>query len=113
VLAIGVAAALCARLEAEVVLAAPGREAAVALQAWTQGEERFDAVVCNVRDHDQSGVPMYRAVARARPDLLDRFVFVVDSDMCARRHFLLGEVPNAVVDVGADARTLHAVVRRR
>ena len=114
VLAIGVDARIFDALDVpgfDVVLAAPGRELAVALGAWTQDLERFDVVLCNVRGHDASGVHAYRAVARARPDLAARFVFVVDDGLSARRHFLLGEIDNHTVEASIDARALRALVR--
>lgn len=114
ILAIGVDPAICAALsvpDIQLVLAAPGHEAAAALEAWTQDQAIFDAVLCNVRERDASGVFAYRAVVRARPDLADRFVFVVDEGATPRRHYLLGEIDNPAVDAGIDARVLRAIVR--
>jgi hypothetical protein len=117
VLAIGVERSMCAALDVpsfdgELVIAASGPEVAPALEAWTQDLERFDAVLCNVREGDETGVHVYRAVLRARPDLAARVVFVVDDGTSARRHYLLGEVANLIVEAGTDARSLRALLRR-
>jgi PAS domain S-box-containing protein len=54
----------------------------------------FDAVVCDVMMPGMTGIDLHERVARARPDLAGRFVFVSGGTYTARARDYLERVPN-------------------
>jgi PAS domain S-box-containing protein len=67
----------------------PGRALALIL-----GEPAFDAIVCDVMMPGMTGIDLHERVARDRPDLAARFVFMCGGTYTARARDHLERVPN-------------------
>ena len=67
-----------------------------ALARLLDGEE-LDAVVCDVMMPGLTGAELHERVARARPDLAARFVFVTGGTYTARERDYLARLPNACI----------------
>ena len=61
------------------------------------GAPAFDAIVCDVMMPGMTGPDLHERVARERPELASRFVFVTGGTYTARTRDYLGSVPNAIL----------------
>ncbi len=65
-----------------------------ALAHLSNGDD-FDAVVCDVMMSGMTGVDLHERIARERPALATRFVFVTGGTYTARERTYLEQVSNA------------------
>jgi PAS domain S-box-containing protein len=72
----------------------PGRALDLILASSTPG---FDAIVCDVMMPGMTGIDLHERVARDRPDLASRFVFICGGTYTARARDHLERVPNPLL----------------
>ena len=107
--AIGRTLAIALADEFEVTTATSGR-AALAVLA---GEPRFDVVLCDLMMPDVSGMDVHERIARERPELAKRFVFVTGGAFTERARKFVDEVGLPVIEKPFDLAKLPALLRER
>jgi CheY-like chemotaxis protein/two-component sensor histidine kinase len=108
-IAIGRTLAIALADEFEVATATSGR-AALAILA---GEPRFDVVLCDLMMPDVSGMDVHERIARERPELAKRFVFVTGGAFTERARRFVDEVGLPVIEKPFDLTKLPALLRER
>jgi signal transduction histidine kinase len=83
----------------------------MALERLTQ-DPPFDAVLCDLMMPDMTGMDIYEQLARARPELIDRMVFITGGAFTERATSFLARVPNARLEKPFEVRKLFSVLRR-
>jgi PAS domain S-box-containing protein len=76
------------------------------------GDEPFDTVVCDVMMPGMTGIELHEQVARARPELARRFVFISGGVYSARAREYLDGLPNARLDKPFHIAELIAAIQR-
>ncbi len=101
---------LAAMLEGahDVVLAENGRRALEVLAE----DDRFDAIVCDLMMQDLDGIDVHEGLARTRPDLAARVVFVTGGAFTARARAFLETVANTCLEKPIDVDDLLATIAR-
>ncbi|MFZ5481288.1 MAG: ATP-binding protein [Myxococcota bacterium] len=84
---------------------------AAALQLLLAGTP-VDAVLCDLMMPDMTGMDIYEALARARPDVLDRIVFITGGAFTERATSFLQRVPNPRLEKPFEVQRLFSVLRR-
>jgi DNA-binding NtrC family response regulator len=92
----------------EVVIATRPREAVERLVAT-----EFDVVLCDVLMPEMLGIDVYAAVARERPEIARRFVFMTGGVLPLRARDFLARVGNTCFDKPLEADKLRAIVKDR
>jgi len=108
-IAIGRTLAIALADEFEVATATSGR-AALSILA---GEPRFDVVLCDLMMPDVSGMDVHERIARERPELAQRFVFVTGGAFTERARRFVDEVGLPVIEKPFDLTKLPALLRER
>ena len=108
-IAIGRTLAIALADEFEVATATSGRAALAILG----GEPRFDVVLCDLMMPDVSGMDVYERLARERPELAQRFVFVTGGAFTERARRFVDEVGLPVIEKPFDLTKLPALLRSR
>jgi PAS domain S-box-containing protein len=108
-IAIGRTLAIALADEFEVATVTSGR-AALAILA---GEPRFDVVLCDLMMPDVSGMDVHERIARERPELAKRFVFVTGGAFTERARRFVDEVGLPVIEKPFDLTKLPALLRER
>jgi PAS domain S-box-containing protein len=108
-IAIGRTLAISLADEFEVATVTSGR-AALAILA---GEPRFDVVLCDLMMPDVSGMDVHERIARERPELAKRFVFVTGGAFTERARRFVDEVGLPVIEKPFDLTKLPALLRER
>jgi DNA-binding response OmpR family regulator len=75
-------------------------------------DDRYDAILCDLMMPDVSGADVYAEVTAARPDLVDRFIFMTGGAFTARGREFLHSVSAPVLAKPFDLPVLDATVRR-
>ncbi len=107
--AIGRTLAIALADEFEVTTVTSGR-AALAILA---GEPRFDVILCDLMMPDVSGMDVHERLARERPELAQRFVFVTGGAFTERARRFVDEVGLPVIEKPFDLTKLPALLRAR
>jgi CheY-like chemotaxis protein len=94
-------------MDHEVTAVCDGRAALAALCAGT-----FDAVVCDLNMPHLSGMELYDLVARTRPDLATRFVFITGALGLPREAAFLERCQRPVLPKPFRVQYLRSIVRR-
>lgn len=81
-----------------------------AIELLMSGEE-FDVIFCDLSMPEVSGMDVYRAVAAARAEVAQRFIFISGGIYSSRLGDFLASVPNARLDKPFDLETVRALVR--
>ena len=76
------------------------------------GGEPFDTVVCDIMMPGMTGIELHEQVARARPELARRFVFITGGVYTARAREYLDGLPNARLDKPFHIAELIAAIQR-
>lgn len=92
----------------EVVIATRPREAVERLLAT-----EFDVVLCDVLMPEMLGIDLHAAIARERPEVARRFVFMTGGVLPLRARDFLTRVGNTCFDKPLDAEKLRAIVKER
>jgi DNA-binding NarL/FixJ family response regulator len=71
--------------------------------------ERFDLVLCDFHMPELSGAGVFRVVAQAAPDLLDRFVFVTGGTATPRDRELIETAPGGFMTKPFDGEEMRAL----
>jgi PAS domain S-box-containing protein len=108
-IAIGRTLAIALADEFEVATVTSGR-AALAILA---GEPRFDVILCDLMMPDVSGMDVHERLARERPELAQRFVFVTGGAFTERARRFVDEVGLPVIEKPFDLAKLPALLRAR
>jgi PAS domain S-box-containing protein len=108
-IAIGRTLAIALADEFEVATVTSGR-AALAILA---GEPRFDVILCDLMMPDVSGMDVHERLARERPELAQRFVFVTGGAFTERARRFVDEVGLPVIEKPFDLTKLPALLRSR
>jgi CheY-like chemotaxis protein len=95
--------------EHDVAVVHSGREALTLLS--TDGS--FDLVLCDLMMPDIGGMEVYEHLARSKPELAARIVFVSGGAFTPRTRTFLESVPNPTLDKPFDLETIRTVVRDR
>jgi PAS domain S-box-containing protein len=74
---------------------------------------RWDVILCDLMMPDTTGMDLYEAVSRERPEVAERMVFMSGGAFTARARAFLDRVPNARVEKPFEPRDLRALVRDR
>ncbi len=111
-IAIGRTLAIALADEFEVTTATSGRAALAALAAAT-GEPPVDVVLCDLMMPDVSGMDVHERIARERPALAQRFVFVTGGAFTERARKFVDEVGLPVIEKPFDLAKLPALLRER
>jgi PAS domain S-box-containing protein len=72
--------------------------------------EQFDLVLCDLMMPDLSGIDVYEALEKSRPEVLDRFVFMTAGVYTERARLFLERVPNLKLEKPFELDKLHRVV---
>jgi PAS domain S-box-containing protein len=107
--AIGRTLAIALADEFEVTTVTSGR-AALAILA---GEPRFDVVLCDLMMPDVSGMDVHERIARERPELAQRFVFVTGGAFTERARNFVDDVGLPVIEKPFDLTKLPPLLRER
>jgi CheY-like chemotaxis protein len=75
-------------------------------------EPPFDAIVCDVMMPGMTGVDLHERVARDRPGMEARFVFITGGTYTARTRDYLERIPNARLTKPFDVARLIAEIER-
>jgi CheY-like chemotaxis protein len=94
------------RQKLDVHVAASGLAALELLRAG----QRFDAIVCDVMMPEFSGVDFYEAMARERPELIPKIVFMTGGAYSPKARAFLDSVPNARIEKPFWPEQLEAVL---
>jgi PAS domain S-box-containing protein len=108
-IAIGRTLAIALSDEFQVTTATSGREALELLA----GDAPFDVVLCDLMMPDVSGMDVYERVAKERPELAARFVFVTGGAFTERARAFVERVGPAVVEKPFELASLPAMLRAR
>jgi CheY-like chemotaxis protein len=84
--------------------------AAIALLAEDPG---FDVVFCDVMMPSVSGIAVYRAAVRHRPELARRFVFMTGGAFTAEARTFLDSIVNPRLDKPIDVDTFRCAIAER
>jgi CheY-like chemotaxis protein/two-component sensor histidine kinase len=95
--------------EHDVVATSSGREALELLHK----DDRFDVVLCDLMMPDVTGMDVYERVAKERPDLAARFVFVTGGAFTARAREFLDQVSSPRLEKPFDIPRLMDLIRAR
>jgi CheY-like chemotaxis protein len=74
------------------------------------GEPSFDVVVCDLMMPGMTGMDIYESVARQRPGLEDRFIFLTGGPYTQRARAFLETVPNRKLMKPLSVKTLLALI---
>ena len=110
--AIGRTLAIALADEFEVTTATSGRAALAAL-AGLAGEPRVDVVLCDLMMPDVSGMDVHERIARERPELAQRFVFVTGGAFTERARNFVDDVGLPVIEKPFDLTKLPPLLRER
>jgi CheY-like chemotaxis protein len=77
------------------------------------GEPRFDVILCDLMMPDVSGMDVHERLARERPELAQRFVFVTGGAFTERARRFVDEVGLPVIEKPFDLAKLPALLRAR
>ena len=72
-----------------------------------------DVILCDLMMPDCSGMDVYEAIARRRPDLVDHIVFITGGAFTERAMTFLQQVPNVRLQKPFEVRRLLEEIRRR
>ena len=104
-----VAAALVRGLKSHDVQAVT--DPSTALQCLLAGEP-FDVVLCDIMMPERTGVEIYEAAIRERPELASAFIFMSGGVFSARELRFLERVPNARIDKPFDIAEIRRLIDR-
>jgi PAS domain S-box-containing protein len=90
----------------DVELAADGREGLARLE----NDEPYDVVLCDLMMPDMTGMDVYAEVAKRRPGLEARFVFMTGGAFTPRATDFLAQVPNRRLEKPFETALLRAIV---
>jgi CheY-like chemotaxis protein len=107
--AIGRTLAIALSDEFEVATATSGREALAILER----DERVDVVLCDLMMPDVSGMDVHERIARLRPAMKPRFVFVTGGAFTERARRFVSEVGLPVIEKPFDLTLLPSLLRER
>jgi len=105
---LGVTLAVGLRDQAEVVSVRSGIEAVRMLLA----DDRFDVILCDLMMPDLTGMDVFEQVARERPRLRGRFVFMTGGAVTERARKFLEQVPDQRLDKPFRLEQVEALLRR-
>ena len=105
--AVGKALARALR-EHEVTVVSAAKEA---LPLLSKGAE-FDLILCDVMMPEMSGMALYEEIARLRPELIERIVFMTGGAFDPALRLFLERVPSQCIEKPFDSQRLRALVRR-
>jgi PAS domain S-box-containing protein len=97
------------RQEHDVLAATNGRDALALLDA----DDRIDAIVCDVMMPDLSGVDLHDRLARRKPELARRMVFMTGGAFTRQATEFIERTTLPVLDKPFDPRALRALLRER
>ncbi|MFP2899114.1 ATP-binding protein [Corallococcus sp. 4LFB] len=90
----------------DVVVAHSGREALTLLEQ----DDAFDRIFCDLMMADLTGMDVHAELARRRPQLLSRFVFMTGGSFTDRARAFLQAVPLPRIEKPFEPGVLHALV---
>jgi PAS domain S-box-containing protein len=92
----------------DVTAVTTGREA---LELLLDGD-RFDVVLCDVLMPSVSGIDLYRALDRARPEIARRIIFMSGASSMPRVAEFFGAIANERIDKPVDLGQLRSLIRQ-
>jgi CheY-like chemotaxis protein len=93
--------------EHDVVVVQSGEGALAALES----PRAFDAVLCDLMMPGMTGIELHKVLARRRPELAERMVFITGGAFTAAAEDFLDRVANRRMDKPFEPRVLQAMVR--
>ena len=93
--------------ENDVVLASSGREALDLLRE----DDHFDLIFCDLVMPDVSGVEVYETLAKERPALTEKLVFITGGAFTPSTRKFLAKVPNLRIDKPFELSNIRSLVR--
>lgn len=75
-----------------------------------QGEARFDVILCDVMMPEMNGMEFHRELARQRPDIIDRVVFMSGGVFSPAARLFFAALPNRRLEKPLDIPALRRLI---
>jgi CheY-like chemotaxis protein len=92
----------------DVTITHDGRQALDAILAGKQ----FDVILCDLMMPEMTGMELHRELSRARPELLDRMIFMTGGAFTPAAREFIDRVPNDCLEKPCAPEAIRALIQR-